>query len=52
MTYRAPLILYFLLIFIHDSLPSNDLLEEIQKQTNILNVNEALSLKDKRGEKV
>ena len=45
MTYRAPLILYFLLIFIHDSLASNDLLEEIQKQNNILNVDEAFVLK-------
>ena len=52
MTYRAPLILYFLLIFIHGSLASNDLLEEIQKQNNILNVDEAFMLKENIGDKV
>ena len=41
MSSRAYSLLYFLLIFIHGNLFSNDLLDELSKQVDILSVEDA-----------
>ena len=50
MNVKAPILLYFLLIFSHGSLFSDDLLEIIKKQNDILSPDKAFKLTEKIGQ--